>query len=317
MPKCRFFFSALSSIWKELEERNLRGFNELISYHEFKNSKHFTYDRLNELSQVRGELMLDSGAFSAWNSKKPIDIQEFIKFHKELEKECPQITIRAGLDDIENWEQGLRNQELTDAVGLALFPTYHRQDPPEVLDWIIDRGYKFIGLGGLVSGALKEPDKLLKWLGETYARFCDPEGTPILQTHLFGVSNLDLVKAVPATTNDSASALFTGSFGVVWLPSLCPNSLKPDFSLPMVRLAVSKESPAQANANAHFHTLRPAQKELVNAYVESQGFTIQGLVDHHEDRKCFCVQQMVLQTEAYPEDVKFKPAPKEFDFLSI
>lgn len=314
MAKCNFFFSGLASFHKELEAAGITGFNELVSYWEVKTKK-MGFDWINELSTKRGMIMIDSGAFSAFNSGVHIDIQEFIAWHKQLEKECPQIKIKAGLDDIENPENNFKNQQITDAAGLQLFPTYHRQDPEANLDWILEGKYPLVGFGGLAGGGLSEADAIEEWLERAYSRICDSEGRATVQTHLFGVANIVFLQRFPAWSNDSAGALWTGSYGKMTLPAIDPVTYQPKWDVVMSRFDVSSESNSRGNSNAHFDTLKPAQKEIIVRYLESIGWDIEKIKTDHAYRKCFAVLMMIEQAKHYPEDPRYTPQPKELDFF--
>ncbi len=261
-------------------------------------------------------VMMDSGAFSAYNSGKPIDLPEFIKWQHELTKECPRVILRAGLDDLKDWELTIKNQTITDEAGLDLFPTFHRFDPISLHEWILERKYPMLAYGGLVQGALTESDDIGAWLDKCYERVC-VNGIPTEKIHLFGVSNIELINKYPCYSSDSASALFTGSFGAINIPKIDQYTLKPNWSLPMVRFAISKESPNAGVNGQHYFTLKPAVKEIIRAYVETiPGMSVELLADRHEARKVFCVIMQRMQAEqGFPENPIWQPTPKE-DFFA-
>ena len=320
MPRAQFFFSGLHSFYIPLEEYGVRGMNELISAYYVREQK-WSWDKINDLCEKRNMVMIDSGAFTAFNKKKPIDVKEFIAWHHELAKNCPKIRWKAGLDDLKEWEVSLRNQEMTDAAGLDLFPTFHRFDPPHVHDWILDhrvngKPYELYAFGGLVQDALTASDAISIWLDSCYERICDADGRPTRQVHLFGVSNIELMLKYPCYSSDSASALFTGSYGCITIPTLDPFTLKPNWGKPMVRMSVSDESPNAAKANQHFKTLKRDQQDIVRAFVESvhPAMSIEKLATRHEARKVFCVMMQRQQAElGFPEDPRYiRPVNEDF-----
>lgn len=315
MKRCKFYFSAIHMFRQKASDMGITGFNELLSYYEILKTK-MTFEKINEISKERGDIMIDSGAYSAFTQKKPINIQNFIAWHKDLAQACPQITYKAGLDDIGSPEQSIVNQRLTDEAGLKLFPTYHRMDPFSTLQWIKDSGYKQMGFGGLAGGGLTEADKITDWIEEAFSHICDEQGEPTIDVHLFGVSNVEIIHQFPPYSNDSAAALFTGGWGAVWLPNLHPQTHQPMWEKPMCRLAISKESPSQANPNQHYHSLRPGQKQVIADFMESQGFKVQDIIDDYESRCVFTLVMQKLQSENYPDGVKFKRRMKEFDIFA-
>lgn len=272
---------------------------------------------MNELCERRNMVMMDSGAFTAHNRKETIDVDEFIKWHEELLRECPKIKLKAGLDSLIDWQVSIANQEKTDKAGLGLFPTFHRFDPPHVHDWILERKYPLYAFGGLVQDALTASDAIGAWLDGCYDKICDKEGNNTQKVHLFGVSNIELMMKYPCYSSDSASALFTGSYGCIHIPTMDPFTGQPDWTRPMVRMSVSDESPNAGKANQHFSTLKKDQREIVRAFVESHpGFTIEKLAERHEARKVFCVMIQRKQAEiGFPENPKFVRSVKD-DFFA-
>lgn len=86
-------------------------------------------------------VLLDSGAFSEFNSGVRVDLTEYVEWAQSI----PWADNWAGLDDISgNYRRGLKN---LDAGG---FPTLHDSDPEEILPDLIDiareRG-NWLGLG--------------------------------------------------------------------------------------------------------------------------------------------------------------------------
>jgi len=86
-------------------------------------------------------ILLDSGAFGAFNSGKTVDIVKYIDWVQMF----PKVDAYAGLDDISgDWRKSLKNYKY------GGFPTIHDSDPPELLNDLIpmarERG-GWIGIG--------------------------------------------------------------------------------------------------------------------------------------------------------------------------
>lgn len=128
--------------------------------------------------QSFARVLVDSGAFSEFNSGVVIDGVEYRDWHQRW-REVGHCDAVAGLDDIRgDWRKSLRNYELYGG-----FPTMHETDPPELLNDLIpiarERG-KWIGFGllpprgnkwGLVRSILdRMPDDLRVhvWAGGDY-----------------------------------------------------------------------------------------------------------------------------------------------------
>lgn len=105
--------------------------------------------------------IVDSGAFSEFNSGKAIEQDKYLAWADQWRGTADAI---AALDDIRgNWRNGLARwleaREWT-------FPTYHEADEPEALDAILAHDPSMIGLGGLPPRGRKTGD----WLRETLPR---------------------------------------------------------------------------------------------------------------------------------------------------
>lgn len=90
-------------------------------------------------------VLIDSGAFSEFNSGKVVDGAEYRDWQARW-RDAAHVDAIAGLDDIRgDWRKSLRNYELYGG-----FPTFHESDPPELLDDLIplarDRG-GWLGVG--------------------------------------------------------------------------------------------------------------------------------------------------------------------------
>lgn len=90
-------------------------------------------------------LLIDSGAFSEFNSGVKVDGGEYRDWCGRW-RETAHVDAIAGLDDIAgDWQKSLRNYELYGG-----FPTMHESDPPELLDDLVpiarERG-GWLGMG--------------------------------------------------------------------------------------------------------------------------------------------------------------------------
>jgi hypothetical protein len=109
--------------------------------------------------QSYGRRLIDSGAYSEFNSGKKVDLDAYVEWAEQQER----VDAYAGLDDISgDWRRSLRNYEK------GGFPTWHETDPPELLPDLLgiarSRGM-WIGVGlvpprenkeHIVRGALEQ-----------------------------------------------------------------------------------------------------------------------------------------------------------------
>lgn len=134
------------------------------------------------------DILLDSGAFSAWSRGKQISIQEYAEY---LAKWQPQEYFN--LDVIGDPEGTERNQRHLESLGLAPIPVFHLGEPMILLDELVKR-YGVIGLGGTVG---KPHIQRREWLSKVYSRH------PSVKFHGLGITNRALLEAYPFYSVDS------------------------------------------------------------------------------------------------------------------
>lgn len=141
--------------------------------------------------------MLDSGAFSAFNSGKVIDFDELCEEAKD-----PYWKHIVGLDVIGDGVASLENNLKMKARGLHTIPVFHGGD-----DWDILMEYKkqfdYIGIGG------RPRNKVIRtqWLDQCFARVWP------IKIHAFGCAQEDILMKWPFYSADTASWHKGASFG--------------------------------------------------------------------------------------------------------
>lgn len=144
-------------------------------------------------------LFLDSGAFSAMTQGAPIDVHDYAAW---LAKWKPHAVAYSNLDVIRNPEASWANQQLLEQdYGLAPVPVFHVAEEWTWLDHYADR-YDYVALG--VAGNHKRTKGLpvyWSWMLRCFARVA-LHGTRL---HGFGISNTDVVAALPFYSVDSGS----------------------------------------------------------------------------------------------------------------
>ena len=162
--------------------------NILVSYHYFKGF---------DLNKFAGLCVIgDSGAFSAKHQGAEITTGQLAAWAKRWSHRLCWV---AALDVIGDSVATQRNwHELVDTYGVPGVPTVHFGGKPELLDYYVERGVDFIGLGGLVGRPIPAQ---MRWLVSMfrYAR----DNHPDLRFHGWGVTSAEALK-LPFFSVDSS-----------------------------------------------------------------------------------------------------------------
>lgn len=115
---------------------------------------------------VYRDWVIDSGAYSAFNSGGVIDLTEYIATCKHLLANDPTLVECYSLDVIGDWKKSLANTERMWSEGIEAIPAYHAGEPWEVLE-LLARDYPKIAFGGV---ALKRAKAKMAWANQCFAR---------------------------------------------------------------------------------------------------------------------------------------------------
>ncbi len=170
--------------------------NVLCSYHYFKNIP---------VSEIRarcaGDLLIDSGGFSAMTLGTPIDIDAYATYVAS----CADIGVAfINLDVVRDHKTTARNQTYLEALGLNPIPVFHIGSPFGVLDAMTER-YPYIALGGLVGASPKS--FVRRWINKCF------NVAPDTQFHGLGMTSNTIARAFPWFSVDSSSWLTPARWG--------------------------------------------------------------------------------------------------------
>jgi hypothetical protein len=176
--------------------------NILASYHYFKKKGELIKACLDKGYDV----LIDSGAFSAENSKKAIDIDEYCKYLIDN-----KVATYAGLDVIGNAKGTMANiKYMEDKYNLRPIPTFHLGGDMDDLRAILH--YPYIALGGMVFSSGLE-----RYLNEVWGIIL--KESPKIRVHGFGCTNIELMESYPWYSVDSSSFKGCKRFGrqqILW-----------------------------------------------------------------------------------------------------
>lgn len=166
----------------------------LLSYHYYRQPLGPLLARFKYPVKVFG----DSGAFSAWSLGKPIEVGEYADW---LAENRGELEVYSNLDVIGDPKGTAKNQAELERRGFNPIPVFHAGSEWSDLDRLIDAGYPYIALGGLV-----DPNKrgaVMPYLVECFIRARKAgKGTVF---HGFGVTQLDAITGLPWFSVDSSS----------------------------------------------------------------------------------------------------------------
>lgn len=144
-------------------------------------------------------LFLDSGAFSAMTQGAPIDVHDYGRW---LQKYAWRCHVYSNLDVIGDGDRSAEgtwtNQRvLEDEYGLSPLPVFHVGEPWSALDRLLEAGYTYIALGGLVG---RPTTSVMPWLVRCF-RVVD--GAAVF--HGFGLTSWTELLSLPWYSVDSSS----------------------------------------------------------------------------------------------------------------
>jgi len=144
--------------------------------------------------------ILDSGAFTAWNSGKPIKLDDYISFIKQLPFK-PTHTVQ--LDVIGDADKSYTNYLKMLEKGISCDPVFTRGSSLELLEKLYDTT-DFVHIGGVASG--KNNKKYVDWLMRRIdGRKC----------HWLGMANIRYLKKWRPYSVDSSTFSACARFGVM------------------------------------------------------------------------------------------------------
>lgn len=236
--------------------------------------------RLTLKPRLRVDLLLDSGAFSAWNRNEQISLRDYIDFIKAFR---PYIWQHVCLDTIPGKPHTERspkevkyaaaksyeNQQEMKAAGLSPIPVFHQGEDYRWLERYMEDKEPYIGISPLDD---TPRNAQRRFLANSYSVVCNAQGLPLAKTHVFGSTAFDMLHQFPMTTADS-TAWYYGmiAYGGMRIPHLEKNG-EPDFTEKPEVIYFSgatsfaeSENPIQT---PQFLALPPDQQETVTRYIE-------------------------------------------------
>jgi len=231
------------------------------------------------------ELILDSGAYSAWVKKEPIDVHAYAKFALEhldvfdwiinLDVIPGEVGVKGtdiGADAIEAASrEGYKNYETLLNYGVPrdkLIHVFHQEEKFYWLEKMVG-DMDYIGLSPANDRSTKEKKS---WLRDCMPYVTDSKGMPTVKFHGFGVTSFSIMYEFPWYSVDSGSWMQFSKYGAALVPRYKNGSFT-FFPNPYV-IFLSGRSPSKGVQGKHIETLSEMERERVLSYFKFQGFEL-------------------------------------------
>jgi hypothetical protein len=276
----KYYFSGggTSGVWEPINLGMVnKGYCRLLSF-AYQNNL-WWYLKLVADAKVPTDLILDSGAFTAWSKGEEVDRNALaLAFEKVLEVGCirahlinlDRIPGRKGVDPtpqelVDAMKESEQNYEWLDKrfPGKVL-PVYHQGEPISYLRQLAASG-AYICL----SPRNDLPERLrVAWAQEMHS-VC-----PGVPTHGLATTGAPMMSTVPWFSVDSATWIMTAAYGSIWIPKARGFSV----------LSVSMKNSSVKEEGNHYTTLSATEQRAVEALVSGEGFDLGRLIESDQER---------------------------------
>lgn len=299
--RLKYFFSGASGIRAELlpvvaEHMEYR----LLSMHDSFKSNTRTWTALSHhpKSAMR-EIMLDSGAYTAWSKGHPVKLESLIAIYEDtISKIKPGIQIwLINLDVIpgapgvvatakqveEAIAEGDKNFKiLRERFGDRVLPVYHQREGIARLREVMTQA-DYIGAGFRQD---ESEENRVRYAEEILA--VTHEGGK--RVHGLATTGYKMLKRTNFDSVDSASMLYAAAMGKVLY-------IDPEGDLDVI--PVSEQSPLQSIPRQHYKSLTSAEQRWILKCIEESGCTLEQVANDLSYRIVMCTVQLATWLKAY------------------
>jgi hypothetical protein len=222
------------------------------------------------------QLMLDSGAWSAYTQKTTIKIGDYIDYIRRRKR---YLEIYFNLDVIGDGENSYNNWVHMRANGLEPIPVYHIGTPESFLENYLEH-CDHIAIGAIAD---MSTEKRMESLNRIWVEYLtDSKGFPKVKVHGFGLTSIRVMKSYPWYSVDSTSWVMFGRYGAILVPKTKNGHYVYDDN-PFI-VSVSSKSPKQKKYGEHFNTFNEDVQEKILDYIYHMGFKM-GVTNHGEEQE--------------------------------
>ena len=175
------------------------------------------------------EILLDCGAWSAFNLGQCIDLNAYISFvkaNKSLIHRCVSLDEIPGDFGNREWRRdeigaaaaaSYTNHQKMKGAGLNPLPVFHQDEDFRWMDKYLEDGEDYIGLSASQRSGRSEK---LTWLRECSKLLCS-QGRSLVRTHGLGETSTLICHEFPFTTVDSTRWFIAPAYGQIPIPICC------------------------------------------------------------------------------------------------
>lgn len=241
------------------------------------------------------DILLDSGAFSAWRRGSEIPLGNYIAYCKRHKHE---VDAYVNLDCIpgENGKmdhsqsaieksaaKSYETLQIMKAEGLHPIPVFHQGERFEWLDKMLDDGEPYVGISPYLRSHQNE---IIEWMDKCFTRITDSKGRPYIKTHGFGVTAPVLCRRYPFFSVDSTSWSVGGGYGSILVPHDGGDGT-PDYTRTALTTRISARKIDQSRG---FDGLSAAHQDYIRKIAEGYGITMSELRNTFIGRWKFNIQ---------------------------
>lgn len=203
-------------------------------------------------------------------------------------------------------------QYLEKEHGLKPVPVIHHGTDIKWIHHYLERGYDFLGIGGLGQEVTK--DEYYAWADRVFHVICPAmhNKMPLVKTHGFAMTSWDLMRRYPWWSVDSASWIKAAAFGTIYIPHMRGGEFT--FEVKPYALTVSGKSPNMKAFGKHIKTISHAEREVVLAWLGKLGIPLgkqtnddppveleRGVLTHHKPRAEANLRYFMAMCDSLPK----------------
>lgn len=253
-------------------------------------------------TQYKGNILIDSGAFSVHTKGIELDVDEYIEYINSIDKD---IHIFAQVDKIPGeFGKQKTKEQILEAPALSwknylymkdkvnsrdkLLPIFHQGEDfkwlHNILEYTHDDGshISYIGISPANDKSAKEKEIFIHKCFNIIKKSSNPN----VKTHAFGMTSRWILEQYPFTSADSTSWLMTGVNGSIMTP----------YGIILV-------SQNKLNDPSHINNMPIKARENVEQFVEKLGYQLEEAMIDYKIRMCVNISYL----KQWADNYEYKP----------